>query len=157
MKSPCCLWVNAHGDGYLFCARARVWPAPPCTLFLLINRLTDFYETWYRRHVIRGHSTSYTFNFLHSVITTLRQRGTCGVGPTLAPLNIRILEQSMLREILNNMQLFGLLPLFWKNKCRTRSPCCLCIPPINFWMPEPNFMKLGMHIMAPGPISTEYS
>jgi hypothetical protein len=39
-----------------------------------------------------------------------------------------------------------------------RSPCCLCvcIPPINFKMPEPIFMKLGMCIMAPEPISTAY-
>jgi hypothetical protein len=33
---------------------------------------------------------------------------------------------------------------------------CLCIPPINFWIPEPIFMKLGMYIMAPEPISTAY-
>jgi hypothetical protein len=40
-----------------------------------------------------------------------------------------------------------------------RSPCCLyiCIlPPIKFWMPEPIFMKLWVHIMAPEPISTAY-
>jgi hypothetical protein len=41
-----------------------------------------------------------------------------------------------------------------------RSPCCLWVceyppPPINFWMPEPIFMKLGMYIMASEPISTE--
>jgi hypothetical protein len=29
-------------------------------------------------------------------------------------------------------------------------------PPINFWMPEPIRMKLGMYIMAPDPISTAY-
>jgi hypothetical protein len=39
---------------------------------------------------------------------------------------------------------------------------CLCVclsvypSPINFWMPEPIFMKLGMYIMAPEPISTTY-
>jgi hypothetical protein len=33
---------------------------------------------------------------------------------------------------------------------------CLCIPHINFWMPEPIFIKLGMYIMAPEPISTPY-
>jgi hypothetical protein len=27
---------------------------------------------------------------------------------------------------------------------------------MNFWMPEPIFMKLGMCIMAPEPISTVY-
>jgi hypothetical protein len=32
----------------------------------------------------------------------------------------------------------------------------LCIPPINFIMPELIFMKLGMHIMAPEPISTAH-
>jgi hypothetical protein len=37
-----------------------------------------------------------------------------------------------------------------------RSRCCLCVcvyPPINFWMPEPIFMKLGTYITAPEPIS----
>jgi hypothetical protein len=29
-------------------------------------------------------------------------------------------------------------------------------PPINLWMPEPIFMKLGMYITAPEPISTAY-
>jgi hypothetical protein len=33
---------------------------------------------------------------------------------------------------------------------------CLCIPPINFSMAQPIFMKFGMHIMAPEPISTAY-
>jgi hypothetical protein len=33
---------------------------------------------------------------------------------------------------------------------------CLCIPFINFWMPELIFMKLCMYIMAPEPISTAY-
>jgi hypothetical protein len=37
-----------------------------------------------------------------------------------------------------------------------RSPCCLCVSPINFWMPEPIFMKLHMYIMAPEPIWTAY-
>jgi hypothetical protein len=27
-----------------------------------------------------------------------------------------------------------------------RPLCCLCIPPINFWMVEPIFMKFGMYI-----------
>jgi hypothetical protein len=30
----------------------------------------------------------------------------------------------------------------------------LCIPPINFWMPEPLFMKLGMYSMVSKPLST---
>jgi hypothetical protein len=29
-------------------------------------------------------------------------------------------------------------------------------PPVNFWMAEPIFMRLGMHIMAPDSISTVY-
>jgi hypothetical protein len=33
---------------------------------------------------------------------------------------------------------------------------CLWIPHINFWMLEPIFMKRGMYIMAPEPISTAY-
>jgi hypothetical protein len=37
-----------------------------------------------------------------------------------------------------------------------RSPCCLCVPPINLCMLEPVFMKLGMRIMATEPIPTAY-
>jgi hypothetical protein len=33
---------------------------------------------------------------------------------------------------------------------------CLWIPPINFRMLEPIFMKIGMYIMAPEPIWTAY-
>jgi hypothetical protein len=33
---------------------------------------------------------------------------------------------------------------------------CLHIPPINISMPKPIFIKLGMYIMAPGPISAAY-
>jgi hypothetical protein len=33
---------------------------------------------------------------------------------------------------------------------------CLCTHPINFWMLEPVFMKLGMYILAPESISTAY-
>jgi hypothetical protein len=33
---------------------------------------------------------------------------------------------------------------------------CLWIPPANFWMAEPIFMKLDMYIMATEPISTTY-
>jgi hypothetical protein len=47
-----------------------------------------------------------------------------------------------------------------KNKSRLMiSPCCLCVciaSPINFWMPEPIFMKLGMYIIVLEPISTPY-
>jgi hypothetical protein len=31
---------------------------------------------------------------------------------------------------------------------------CLCIPPINFWMPELIFIKLCTYITAPEPVST---
>jgi hypothetical protein len=33
---------------------------------------------------------------------------------------------------------------------------CRCIPPNNFWLPEPIFMNLGMYIMAPEPILMVY-
>jgi hypothetical protein len=56
------------------------------------------------------------------------------------------------------LYVFSLLSLFWKNRSRLmRSPCSLCILPINFWMPEPILMKLGMYITAHEPISTAYS
>jgi hypothetical protein len=41
-----------------------------------------------------------------------------------------------------------------------RSPCCLCVcvsTAINFRMPERIFLKLGMYIMTPEPISMAYS
>jgi hypothetical protein len=40
-----------------------------------------------------------------------------------------------------------------------QSPRCLCAcvsPTINFWMPEPVFMKFCIYIMAPEPISTTH-
>jgi hypothetical protein len=40
-----------------------------------------------------------------------------------------------------------------------RSPFCLCLcesPPINFWIPEPIFMKLGTCIKVAEPISVAY-
>jgi hypothetical protein len=34
---------------------------------------------------------------------------------------------------------------------------CVCFPPqINFWMPGPAFMELGLYIMAPEPLSMAY-
>jgi hypothetical protein len=39
------------------------------------------------------------------------------------------------------------------------SPCCLCVcesTPINFLIPEPIFMKLGIYIMAPEPVSAAH-
>jgi hypothetical protein len=54
--------------------------------------------------------------------------------------------------------IFSPLSLFWKNESRLmRSPCCLCVcesRTINLRMPQPIFIKLGMYIMAPEPIST---
>jgi hypothetical protein len=36
-------------------------------------------------------------------------------------------------------------------------PICLWIPPpINFWISEPVFMKLGLYVMATEPVSTSY-
>jgi hypothetical protein len=44
---------------------------------------------------------------------------------------------------------------------RSRYCPCVCVsayppPPINFWTPEPIFMKLGTYITAPEPISTAW-
>jgi hypothetical protein len=53
----------------------------------------------------------------------------------------------------------SLLSLFWKMKvrlCDLPLSVCLRIPSIRFWMAEPVFMKSGMYIMVPGPISTSY-
>jgi hypothetical protein len=39
--------------------------------------------------------------------------------------------------------------------CDLHAVLCLWIPlPINFWIYEPIFMKLGLYIMTPEPIST---
>jgi hypothetical protein len=40
--------------------------------------------------------------------------------------------------------------------CGHRAFCVSVYPHINFWMPEPIFMKLGMYIMAPEPILAAY-
>jgi hypothetical protein len=56
--------------------------------------------------------------------------------------------------------IWSLFPIFRKNKSRLmRSPRCLCVcvSPINFWMPEPIFMKLGMNGMASEPVSLRVS
>jgi hypothetical protein len=40
-----------------------------------------------------------------------------------------------------------------------RSPFCLCVcvsPLFNFWIYESVFMKFGMYVMEPVPISTAY-
>jgi hypothetical protein len=58
----------------------------------------------------------------------------------------------------------GLLSYFEKNTIKGNlneitllSVCvCTCIPPPNFWIPEPIFMKLGMCTMATEPISVAY-
>jgi hypothetical protein len=45
----------------------------------------------------------------------------------------------------------------WKNKvglCNHHAVCVSVYPPINFWTPEPIFMKLGTYITAPEPIPT---
>jgi hypothetical protein len=56
----------------------------------------------------------------------------------------------------------SLLPLFckkkrglWDNHTFSVS-VCLYNPPINFWIPETIFKKLGMYIIASEPISTAY-
>jgi hypothetical protein len=49
-------------------------------------------------------------------------------------------------------------PYFEKMKVGLCDLNAVCVsvnpPPINFWNPEPIYMKLGMYIMAPMPIST---
>jgi hypothetical protein len=40
--------------------------------------------------------------------------------------------------------------------CDLHAVCLPVYPPVNFWMPEPVFMKLRMYVMAPEPISTAY-
>jgi hypothetical protein len=48
---------------------------------------------------------------------------------------------------------------FWKTKlglCDVHLVCVSPLPPISCWKIEPVFMKLGMYIMAPEPMSTAY-
>jgi hypothetical protein len=54
---------------------------------------------------------------------------------------------------------FSRLSLFWKNRVGLGDHVAVCVcvclsPHINFWIPEPIFMKLGTYITAPEPIST---
>jgi hypothetical protein len=60
---------------------------------------------------------------------------------------------------LHYIPLFSQLSLFWKNRVGLWERVALRVcdgvaPPINFWTPEPIFMKLGTYITAPEPIST---
>jgi hypothetical protein len=61
----------------------------------------------------------------------------------------------------NKTHISSSLSLIWKSKSRLmRFPCCLYVcgsPLIYFWMSEPAFMKLGIYIMSPEPISFAYS
>jgi hypothetical protein len=56
--------------------------------------------------------------------------------------------------------LLAYFPYFEKNKSRlmrSLSSLCVCVSHIiNLWMPELIFMKLGMYIMTPEPISKAY-
>jgi hypothetical protein len=50
-------------------------------------------------------------------------------------------------------------PYFEKIKvglCDHLAVCVSVYPPTNFWMAEPIFMKLGIHIMTPEPLSPTY-
>jgi hypothetical protein len=72
--------------------------------------------------------------------------------------NVHLLNTSPERyrhtNLLDHLIIFRLRSLFWKKgSWIVRSPCCLCVC-INFWVPEPICMKLGMYPMAPEPIST---
>jgi hypothetical protein len=56
---------------------------------------------------------------------------------------------------------FSPFTLFWKVKVGLCDLHAVCVsvysyPSINFWMPEPIFMKLGMYNMTPEPISVAY-
>jgi hypothetical protein len=53
------------------------------------------------------------------------------------------------KKLTDKVVLYNLSPLSLSSKNQSRLmllPCCLCIPLINFKMPEPIFIKLGMHI-----------
>jgi hypothetical protein len=58
------------------------------------------------------------------------------------------------------LHIFSLLSIFWGNKfmaIRSQFVCVsLNLSPINFWIPETIFIKLGVHIVTPEPISTAY-
>jgi hypothetical protein len=88
------------------------------------------------------------------------ERSDCNVRYACLLIKTGIIEsmywqQELLKHCVNYIldPFFSLLFLFKKNKSRLmRSPCCLCvcmcIPPNNFWMPEPIFIKLGIGTCA---------
>jgi hypothetical protein len=51
---------------------------------------------------------------------------------------------------------FEKLKVVWCNLEAVCTSVCLWFSPINFWMPEQIFMKLGMYFMASEPISAAY-
>jgi hypothetical protein len=67
--------------------------------------------------------------------------------------------RSSILQWIQQILIFNLLSLFWKiniGLCDLRAVCVCFPPPINFWMAEPIFMKLGMYNMASELISTAY-
>jgi hypothetical protein len=58
-----------------------------------------------------------------------------------------------------NISVVILFSFFWKIKVALWDHYAVCVsayPLIDYWMPEPIFMKLGMHVMAPESMSTAY-
>jgi hypothetical protein len=55
-----------------------------CTLFLLLNQLADFHETWY---AIGGHP-NVMFIFLQLVNNNMANPGTCEVAAALGALHL---------------------------------------------------------------------
>jgi hypothetical protein len=88
-------------------------------------------------------------------------RGKSGRGVKLTS-HLHLMKTSRMVELYLNSSIYlhcilAYFPYFFRNKNKLmKSPCCLCVcfHRINFWIPETIFMKLGMYIMAPDPIST---
>jgi hypothetical protein len=54
---------------------------------------------------------------------------------------------SLVFSIFNLSYFVSVLSLFWNNKYMLmRSPCCLCIPSVNFWTAEPILIKFDMYV-----------
>jgi hypothetical protein len=153
--------VLEHGDFFLFAYIHKwmlinkgmyVYGINVCSLITTFFLLTQFYN--YKFAVI----TSQNVLALPPFLSTLPIFATC---KKLSNLIISMVRLSLIMFIRLCIYVFSLLSLFKQIKVGLSDHLAVCIfvsvyPPINFWMPDTVFMKLGVYIMAPKPISTAY-
>jgi hypothetical protein len=78
--------------------------------------------------------------------------------------NVRVIQSRSIRTgkyIQCSAPIFSLHSLFWKKYISRLMITMLSVypsppPPVNFWVPQPIFMKISVYIMAPEPIPMAY-